>query len=133
MAQQKNHHPPHKPVKPVAAPKRDTHTAKKTQVTSPFRIIFALFAAFFILFIPVFYYKDAMDVTLMPRLMVVSGFLVILAILVFHRKNLAILDLSPLRSWLFPVTAAYLLITIFSVVWAINPRESYFDMVRTSM
>lgn len=133
MAQQKYPHPPHKSGKTIAAPKRDLHATGKNQIKPPFRIIFALFAAFFILFIPVFYYKDAMDITLMPRLLVVGGFLTIMGFLLFQGKNMALLDFTPLRSALFPVTAAYLLITIISVVWAVNPRESYFDMVRTSM
>lgn len=133
MAQQKYPHPPRKTGKPAATTKKDAHPSKKSEARPPLRNIFLLFAAFFVFFIPVFYYKDAMDITLMPRLLVVSGFLAIMSVLLLRGKNLATMDFTPLRSALFPVTAAYLLITIISVVWAVNPRESYFDMVRTSM
>lgn len=122
-------HPQKQPVK-----KAPHAAAPKTRpASSGHNLLFTLFTGFLILIIPVFYYKDAMDITLMPRLLVVSAFLFLLAIWLFSKKQSKTMDYSTLRAWIFPVVAAYLLITLLSATWAINVRESYFDIARTSL
>jgi O-antigen ligase len=96
-------------------------------------LIFYLFAGFFIFFIPLFRYNPAMDITLMPRTLAVSIFLLGFSILLFHKKQFPRFDFRVIRSPIITITILYLLITIASVFWAINHRESFFDMVRTNL
>lgn len=95
--------------------------------------LFYLFTGFLILFIPVFHLNDAMDITLMPRTMALGLFLLVFSLIIFGKVHFPKYQFTALRSWLFPVVLGYLLITIISVVWAVNHRESFFDMARTTL
>jgi O-antigen ligase/tetratricopeptide (TPR) repeat protein len=95
--------------------------------------IFFLFTGFLILFIPLFHLKQAMDITLMPRTFALSVFLLGFSLILLGKKHFHRFDFAPMRSWIFVAVLLYLLMTIASVVWASNPRESYFDMVRTTL
>jgi O-antigen ligase len=117
----------------VKAPARKAQVPGKHIKPVAFKGLFIIFSIFFLLFIPIFYYSPAMDITLMPRLFLISIFLLIMSFVFFSGKNKNLLDYSPLRSMIFPIILIYLLLTIFSITWAINHKESFFDMVRTSV
>ncbi len=95
--------------------------------------MFYLFTGFLVLFIPLFHLNKAMDITLMPRTMALSIFLFAFTLILLAKKQFNRFHFTPMRSLIFPVTLAYLLITIASAFWAMNHRESFFDMVRTSL
>ncbi len=111
---------------------RDRKKSKKVQKPDN-NLVFYLFTGFLIFFIPLFHYKPAMDITLMPRTLALSIFLLGFSLWFLHKRQFHRFDFRALRAPLVPITLLYLLMTIFSVVWAINHRESFFDMVRTNL
>lgn len=119
--------------KPLPKNKNQAPAKRKQEKRPQLTVLYYIFTGFLVLFVPVFYYKHAMDVTLMPRTLVVSLFLFIITLFIFSKKMSRKIDFSPMRSWLFPAVIGYLLITILSATWAHNSRESYFDIVRTTL
>jgi O-antigen ligase len=109
---------------------------KKNTASSPIRqnqFLFYLFTGFIVIFLPFFYLSEVWDQTLMPRLLAQSLFLWGFAVSFLQDKFFQKFDFSILRYKIFPLLAAYLLATMISLVFAYNPREGIYDVVKTSM
>ena len=104
--------------------KRDkTQTARKP-------VLYFILTGFIILFLPVFHLPAALDHTLMPRLFALSLFLLIFIPFVFRKKTEQF-DFSILRDKFFLVLIGYFIVTVVSIFFAINYKESYFDIFKT--
>ncbi len=96
-------------------------------------LLFYVFFGYLLLFLPVFHIKEALDISLMPRLLALSVLLFATGIYFFGTSAMHRTDFSILRKTIFPVLAAFLLITIMSSFFAINTSEVYFDIVKALM
>jgi len=104
----------------------------KTELDITKWALFHFFIAFCVLFLPLFFLTAAMDETLMPRMTALSFFLLFLTLLFFNKSIYSRLDFSVIRrSPIFLFMAAYLVITVFSLLFALNPVEGFFDINRT--
>lgn len=94
-------------------------------------VSFCIFVGFITLFLPFFYWSGAMDQTLMPRLLALCIFLLCFTIPYFSTGMFRKLDFSILRHLLFPVLTGYFLVTLVSMSFALNYKESIYDIVKT--
>jgi hypothetical protein len=94
-------------------------------------LLFYIFTVFTILFIPVFHIPRALDQALMPRTLALSLFVLFMAMWFFGRKKTIRYNFSVLRRNIFPVLLGYLAVVIISIAFAINYKESFYDIVRT--
>lgn len=115
---------------PKAKPKKPEKKIKKSPTYSN-SVLFYFFSGFLILFIPVFHLPKALDEALMPRILALSIFSVVMALILFGSGLYKRFDFAVLRQKVFLALAGFLLITLISVAFAFNIRESYFDIVRT--
>jgi len=81
--------------------------------------------------IPLIYLKSTTDPDIAPRLLALSIVALIFSVfvLVGGKRNRILLDF--LRLALFPVFTLYLLWTILSITWAVNPSEGLFEITKT--
>jgi len=106
-------------------------TSKKNrQQTKNKAVLYNILIGFIILFLPVFYLPRALDHSLMPRVFALSLFLLLFMPVLFLKKRNQF-DFSVLRNKLLLITAAYFFITLVSIFFAINYKESYFDIFKT--
>jgi O-antigen ligase len=101
---------------------------KSVDTTSP------LFFAFLILLvnvIPLVHLKNIPDQVLMPRLLLVNVVILGFYLLIFILKKQSVLKPEILNNRIILSLAALSLLTIISLFWAINPREGFFDVVKT--
>ncbi|MBE0663703.1 MAG: tetratricopeptide repeat protein [Bacteroidales bacterium] len=108
--------------------------AKKNPRKEPARnptLLFNIFTVFTIIFIPVFHIPRALDQALMPRTMALSVFVLLMAFWFFGRKKVSHFSFSIFRRNIFPVLLGYLAVVIISIAFAVNYRESFYDIVRT--
>lgn len=103
----------------------------KKETSGPNTFFFYALTAYIILFIPVFHIRHALDQALMPRTMMMSAFVLIMAFGLLYTKYYSAASFSLFRLRIFPVLAGYLAVVLLSIVFAINYRESFFDIVRT--
>lgn len=103
----------------------------KLKETRSKQIFFSTFSGFLILILPIITYDAAQDTVLLPRFLVLTIFLTIFTLTFFILKKKTQIDLSLLRKPVFLLSGLYLLMVIVSGVFAFNPKESYFDIVRT--
>lgn len=90
-----------------------------------------LFIALMIILLPILFSRQTVEPVLGIRMLAWSIFLIVLTIpLVFGFLEKK-LEFGFLRLRLFKVFAFYLFIVIISIFWAINPAESYFDIIKT--
>jgi O-antigen ligase len=104
---------------------------KKKEVTKPRSLLFYIMASVTILFIPVFHVTRALDQAMMPRTLVLSFFVLVMAIVLMGNKNYRYFDFSVFKRCIFPVLGAYLSIVAISILFTINYKESFYDIVRT--
>jgi len=105
--------------------------AEKKSTLSQGQIHFYLFSIFSILVLPVLYAKNALDPSLMLRLLGINIFLLAAMIYVFITPGFVIAGISILRQRIFYLLLAYFLITLFSMFFAVNYKESFFDISKT--
>jgi len=105
---------------------------KKTVANIPVSssILFWLLASMFILFLPYFQIKTAMDGSLMPRTMVSSVFLILLAGLVLIKNPWAPKDLSVMKQPIFMGMLLFLFLGILSMLLSYRPVEGIPDTIR---
>lgn len=115
---------------PKAPPKKLEKKIKNVPTYSN-SVLFYFFSAYLIFFIPVFHLSKALDEALMPRILALSIFSVVMALILFVSGYYRRFDFSVLRRKVFWALAGFLLITLISVAFAYNIRESTFDIVRT--
>ena len=104
---------------------------QKTEPGKPGLFTFYFLTAFIILFIPVFHVQKTLDQALMPRTMAMSLFVGVMAVFLFALKKRGQYSFSILRQHIFPLLLAYLGLVIVSILFAINFKESFFDIIRT--
>lgn len=104
---------------------------RKTESLPNFSLLFYFFAGFLVLFLPVFHYPKAMDEAMMPRLLVLSFFIGIMTLIVFFGNNYKNLDFSILRQKIFLFLLGFFLITLISIMFAFNYKESFYDIIKT--
>lgn len=109
---------------------RNRKKGKKTVQRPALPWLFYLFFGSLVLILPVFFLSQAMDQTLMPRLLFVSIALLISTPLLFSTKKLLSWQFSVWRAPIFLFIAGFVLYSIFSAFFALNVRETYFDIVR---
>ncbi len=106
----------------------------QTRSISRDEISFYSFFIFLILVLPFVYANDVLDAALIPRLFALSAFLFIFTLFFFLKgipSGLRRNDFDKLNVFWFLV--AYLLITNLSIVQAINVKETFFDIAKTSL
>jgi len=108
--------------------KKTRKQGKAQPKTKP--VLYLILIGFIILFLPVFHLSEALDYELMPRLFALSLFLLIYLPFIFLQKSNRI-DLGILRNKIFLVLLGYFLITVVSILFALNYKESYFDVFKT--
>jgi O-antigen ligase len=104
---------------------------RKKESAQPKYLLFYFLAAFTVLFIPVFHITHALDAALMPRTMAMSAFILVMGFILFGKTYKQVYDFSVFRQKIFPVLIAYLAVVIISMAFAVNYKESFFDIVRT--
>lgn len=92
--------------------------------------LFYLFFGAFILILPVFILPQAMDQTLIPRMLFTAIVLLLCAPMLFSKKRLVSWEYPSFHNPLFLVVAGYLAITVISALFALNSGEIFFDIVR---
>lgn len=92
---------------------------------------FYVLAGVLIILLPVFYLNHAIDTVLMPRLLLLDLLLLVSGIFVLLRGQIKTMNLSLLRNAVLVVSFSYFLITALSLVFALNPHEGIFDVVKT--
>lgn len=97
----------------------------------PGSILFNLFALVVFIFIPLIYISGTLDGVQPVRLLTISLFLVVFGGLLYLGGRLKSL---PVKLWNNPLVwllFAYLMITTISMAFAINVKETYFDIAKT--
>lgn len=94
------------------------------------KLMFVLLAAFCLLILPVVHSKIVLDITLIPRLLALYIFLTAITLIFSLKEIYAQLDFGVLRTALFPLWAGYLVLSAFSLLFAINPSAGYFDLFK---
>jgi O-antigen ligase len=81
-------------------------------------------------FIPMFYYKPAVDVTWVPKFMVLTGLMLACALyfLLFRKHNMPLLQIS--KTWPVKLWGGFILISMLSLFAAQNLAEGYFDILK---
>ncbi len=108
-----------------------TDKKRQTESIPSGTVLFYFFTGFLILFVPVFQIPKALDEGMMPRLLALSAFIGVMSLMIFANTRYKKLDFSVLKHRLFLVLTGYLLITIISIVFAFNYKESFYDIIRT--
>jgi O-antigen ligase/Tfp pilus assembly protein PilF len=92
---------------------------------------FYVLAGVLIILLPVFYLNHAIDTVLMPRLLLLDLLLLVFSIFLLLKGQIKATDLSLLRNAVLVASFSYFLITAVSLVFALNPHEGFFDVVKT--
>jgi O-antigen ligase len=94
-------------------------------------ILLAVFLGLTIVILPFITNKEALDISLMPRLLVLSIFLIGMTLVMFHKKLFHQWDTSVLRNTVFPTYAAFFLVGVLSLFFALNKTAGFFDTAKT--
>ena len=92
--------------------------------------LFFFFFGCLILILPVFYLPQAMDRTLMPRMLFLSIVLLLCTPLLFSKQKLLSWEFNTWRNPVFLLVAGYLVVALFAACFAANSQEIYFDLLR---
>lgn len=92
---------------------------------------FFFLAGFSLLVLPLIYDGKALDSSLYPRLLALLGFLIVFFLLFFWKRFLSRLDTGIIHHPLLISMVAYFLVTLFSLLFAVNITAGYFDVVKT--
>nr|NQU94213.1 O-antigen ligase family protein [Bacteroidota bacterium] len=111
--------------------KKARKSNKKTEGVNTEKWFFFIFSGFLVLALPLVYSHKILDPVLAPRLLVLSIFLVVMTIIACSKKIACTFNFTILRHKIFPVLLAYFLITILSMIFAINYREGIYDSLKT--
>lgn len=106
---------------------------QKVQKRNINSIIFWFFFGFLIIVLPLVHYNAALDIVLMPRLLVLSGFLLVFTLLFYIARNRLSGDFAFVRLHVLWVAAGFLIITMLTTISAQNYKESFFDISKTTV
>jgi len=109
-----------------------THKKLVPGPKKPNSLAFLSLLIFTVIILPLAYSTSSLDPVLMIRLLLLSSFLFIFAIVFFNPKTFVKLNFQILRLHLFKWWLGYLLMTVFSVLFAINFTEGFFDIFKTA-
>jgi tetratricopeptide (TPR) repeat protein len=112
-------------------PKIKNAQAKSAPAINIDEIRFYLLLSFSVLILPLLYAKTALDPSLMLRLLALDVILLGAVVFELVKPTFTPHSFSVLRHWIFAGLLAYFLITLASMLLAINPRESFFDIAKT--
>ncbi len=119
------HYPEKRGGKAAQHPKGQPLSASKVP-----QLILWLHALASLVLLPLFYYRPAVDLTLVPKLMVLAILLLVVVLFyLFFGKG----DFRPgemIRLWPAKLWAGFVLVTIVSLFVAINPKEGMFDVLK---
>lgn len=116
---------------------KEKTTGKSKTVKKPEFKVPALAVWFYALaslaFLPIFYYKPAVDVTLLPKLMVLAILLLVFILMFlgfnkFRIPQMSLLKQSPVLLW-----AGFVIVSVLSLTVAINPQEGLFDIMKVTL
>jgi len=93
--------------------------------------VFLAFFGFMLVALNCLVDNAAIDVSLIPRLLAVSAFLIVSVVVVSLPQVSRLLDFSVLREPIIPLFAGYLLVTCGSLLVAINISAGFTDLFRT--
>ncbi len=94
---------------------------------------FWFFFGFLIIVLPLVHYNATLDIVLMPRLLVLSGFLLVFTLFVVFTRHGQKGDFGFVRLLVFWVAAGFLVVTILTSNVALNFKESLFDISKTTV
>lgn len=106
---------------------------KKQKKSNYGSIHFWLFFGFLILVLPLVHSNTTLDTVLMPRLMTLSGFLLVFSLFVVFARHGISANFGFVRLPVFWVAAGFLIITILTAKGALNVKESLFDISKTTV
>lgn len=104
-------------------------TKEKKDIVIPELLVW-LYALSSLAFIPLFYYKPAVDVTLIPKLMVLGIMLLLFVLIFLIFDKLRLPPSSLLKQWPVLLWVGFSVVTVISVFGAINPQEGLFDIIK---
>lgn len=83
--------------------------------------------------LPLVHSNTTLDTVLMPRLMTLSGFLLVFSLFLVFTRHGKKGDFSFLQLPVFWVAAGFLMVTVFTAMGALNAKESLFDISKTTV
>lgn len=95
--------------------------------------IHLILAALLFFLLPVIYDEKAVDQVLVLRFLFLSGILLLYFLLAFFNRKEKILRIEILQLPVFLCWLLFLIVSVFSLVNAINPVEGLFDISRTAL
>ncbi len=101
-------------------------SSKVVQESSTSLYVFLFFST---IFLPVFHLNEAFDITLMPRTMILGGFLLLFGLYFFQKG----VDLTPWRHPIMAILLLYLISVVLSNIMSDAYREGLFDVAKSSM
>lgn len=104
---------------------------KTNQPTDSLKLLLFLSLLLSVVILPLITNKDALDISLMPRLLVLTVFLIGMTWVLSSNKAFTKLDTSLLRKPLFAIYAAYFVTGLVSLFYAFNITAGYFDTAKT--
>ncbi len=108
--------------------KKNKQSSQKPDI---FKILLVIFLGLTLVVLPFITDKRALDISLMPRLLVLSVFLLGMTVVLFHKKVFHDWDMSVLRKMVFPTYAAFFVVTAISLFFALNKTAGFFDIAKT--
>lgn len=106
--------------------------SKKRKVEKqPVNLVFYIVFIVLINVLPLFFLPQTIDKVLMPRLLLVNGFLVAFYIYWILKRTFLPINFSVLRNFIFPTFALLSMLTFASQFVAINFAEGNFDTVKS--
>lgn len=104
---------------------------KKNKNKKPRRfILFYIFFGFIFILLPLIHKTKTLDIVMMPRLYVLSIFLLIFSLLLLIPKTHFNNTSTVLKQYLFPVLGLWFLISAVSLLFATNPVEGLYDLIK---
>ncbi|MCX6266263.1 MAG: O-antigen ligase family protein [Bacteroidetes bacterium] len=96
-------------------------------------ILFNVFFIFLILILPLVFFQTAQDSSLLPRMLILTTFLLGFSVylIAFYKGTLP--DQSLLKNPVFVFGGLYLIMTVLSLAAAVNRSEGLFDMAKTGI
>ncbi|MCX6277283.1 MAG: O-antigen ligase family protein [Bacteroidetes bacterium] len=96
-------------------------------------IQFNVFFIFVVMILPLVYFRTAQDASLLPRMMVLSVFLLAYTIYLYALPRGTTFNLSLLKNPAALFGGLYLLISVLSLTSALNRSEGLFDITKTGL
>lgn len=89
-----------------------------------------IFLGFIVIALPLIHYKPSLEIIMMPRVFALSAFLMLFSFFYLTFLKSSSLKLSVLRHKFFWVMAGWVLISLISLLFAINPIEGIYDIIK---